>query len=158
MFPKSSWRSLALLSVKTILFFRMANSLFMTLVWIGLPIIKRAKPARAEGPKLINSNAKQIHIWMGAAQNMWNQLAQKSIRDTSVDMWFTSFPFVNVDRARDVYRRERLYIAWIRPPLRRTPIYVRVITNQLDITETFTSRSRSVEKLMGAGRGQQLQG
>jgi len=39
---------------------------------------------------------------------MWKKPAQKSIRDTSVDMWLISFPLVNVERDRDVSRRERL--------------------------------------------------
>jgi len=39
---------------------------------------------------------------------MWKKPAQKSIRDTSVEMWLISLPFVKVERDRDVSRRERL--------------------------------------------------
>lgn len=37
---------------------------------------------------------------------MWKKPAQKSIRETSVEIWFTNFPFVNFERARDVSFRD----------------------------------------------------
>jgi hypothetical protein len=39
---------------------------------------------------------------------IWKKPAQKSMRETSVEMWLTSFPFVRVPRAREVSLRERL--------------------------------------------------
>lgn len=39
---------------------------------------------------------------------MWKNPAQKSILETSVEIWLTSFPFVSVERARDVSLRERV--------------------------------------------------
>lgn len=69
---------------------------------------------------------RQIIIWIGAAHalnsvqlrnityknrgvpTMWKNPAQKSILETSVEIWLTSFPFVSVERARDVSLRERV--------------------------------------------------
>ena len=47
---------------------------------------KTENPARALGPKLDISRARQIAIWIGAVQNMWKKPQQKSIRETSVEM------------------------------------------------------------------------
>ena len=47
---------------------------------------KMEKPAKALGPKLEISRARQIAIWIGAVQNMWKKPQQKSIRETSVEM------------------------------------------------------------------------
>ena len=40
-------------------------------------------------------------------RTMWKKPAQKSILDTSVEIWLTSFPFVSVDLAREVSFNER---------------------------------------------------
>jgi hypothetical protein len=58
----------------------------MILPCIGVSIKKTEKPAKALGPKVDISRARQIAIWIGADQNMWKKPQQKSIRETSVEM------------------------------------------------------------------------
>ena len=40
---------------------------FMTIVWIGIARMKKAKPARALGPSWRIRRVRQIAIWIGAA-------------------------------------------------------------------------------------------
>lgn len=42
-----------------------------------------------------------------ALRTMWKKPAQKSIRETSVDIWFMMRPLVSFERALDVSRRDR---------------------------------------------------
>ena len=58
----------------------------MILPCSGVRIKKMENPAKALGPKVDNSRARQITIWIGAVQNMWKKPQQKSIRETSVEM------------------------------------------------------------------------
>ena len=116
---------------------------FMAYIWNGEARKKNAKPASAEGPRSKRSRIRQMIIWIGAAHDyrrllselefleihsspkehtVWKWKQQKSIRETSVDMWFTNFPLGRVERARAVNLVQRLYIAVMRPPLRRTPV------------------------------------
>ena len=104
----------------------------MTHVCIGLPIKKIANPASALGPKLMSRRTRQISSPMGEDHAMWKNLggeserlslqkevgyiAQKSIRETSVEMWLMSLPLDNVVLARDVRRRLRLKMADMSPP------------------------------------------
>jgi len=105
--PRSSCSSFALLSVHCIVFRRVLNKVLMTLLCIGVRTTKKENPASVLGPKLPMSKPRQIIIWMGAVQNMWKKPQQKSIRETSVDMWLTNLPLGKVCRARVVKRRER---------------------------------------------------
>jgi hypothetical protein len=67
-------------------FRRIKNKDFMILPCTGVRIKKTENPASALGPKLEIRRARQIDIWIGAAQNMWKKPQQKSIRETSVEM------------------------------------------------------------------------
>jgi hypothetical protein len=122
--PSSSCSSFARLSVQTMLRFRIANSDFITFVCTGVTSTKKPKPASALGPSWTSRMMRHTIIcrhrqpplshavlakptWIGADQLMWKKPQQKSIRDTSVEMWLTSLPFVSVLRARLVRRSER---------------------------------------------------
>jgi len=105
--PNNSWTSFTLLSVQTMPFPLILKSCVITFPCTGVKITKMAKPARTEGPNWMMSNAMQIQIEIGAVHAIWKKPAQKSMRDTSVEMWFTSFPFVSTDRERDVSLRAR---------------------------------------------------
>lgn len=84
--------------------------------------MNRAKPASALGPSWRISKTRQIANCIKAVQDMWKKPQQKSMRDTSVEIWLTSFPLGRVDRARLVNWSERWYIAVINPPRTSTPV------------------------------------
>ncbi len=69
--------------------------------------MKTAKPARALGPRLPIRRPRQITNWIGAVQDMWKNPQQKSIRETSVEMWLISLPVDKLAREPVVRRRER---------------------------------------------------
>ena len=82
---------------------------------------KIAKPARALGPRLETRKPRKMHNWITVAQDIWKMPQQKSIRETSVEIWLINLPLDSLARALVVRRREREYIAVIRPPRIRTP-------------------------------------
>jgi hypothetical protein len=76
--PRSSCSSLARLSVHSMAFLRMVNSLFITQVCIGLPIKKIANPASALGPKLTSRRTRQMIRPMGEDHAIWKNLGRVS--------------------------------------------------------------------------------
>ena len=105
--PKSSWSSFARLSVQIMDFARNLMNCFMTWVWMGVIRTKNANPANADGPKLMMRRMRQTTICTGAVRPSCRKEQQKSMRDTSVEMWLTSLPLVSVARAREDSLRER---------------------------------------------------
>lgn len=84
--PSSSWSSFARLSVHIMLFWRKMNIFFITYVCAGVARMRNPNPARALGPRFSRRSTRQMAIWIGAAQAIWKNPAQKSIRETSVEM------------------------------------------------------------------------
>ena len=119
--PRSSWSNFALLSVHSMAFRRVWRKNFTILLCIGIRMMKTAKPARALGPRLERRKPRNMPNWITTAQDIWKVPQQKSIRETSVEMWLINLPLDSLARAPVVRRREREYIAVIRPPRIRTP-------------------------------------
>lgn len=74
---------------------------------MGVIKMKKANPARAEGPRFTSRMMRQTIICTGAVNASCRKEQQKSMRETSVEMWLTSLPFVSVVRAREDNLRER---------------------------------------------------
>ena len=66
--PRTSCRSFTRLSVHFIVSTLNAKYLLITIPKTGMTAKKKANPARAEGPRLSISSARQISNWIGAVQ------------------------------------------------------------------------------------------